>query len=119
MGWCRACGYEYREGIQVCPDCGRELEQATIAQEPAEETAAPGGEPVTVFVTSDEIEAELVRGLLESSGIEVWMRTDNMRSVYPGPARFPHEQISLIVQAERSDEARAVIEQAKRDGGRE
>lgn len=39
MGWCPNCKYEYREGIEVCSDCGAKLvdDLSLISEEPKEE----------------------------------------------------------------------------------
>lgn len=39
MGWCPICKYEYREGIEVCSDCGAKLvdDLSLISEEPKEE----------------------------------------------------------------------------------
>ena len=68
-------------------------------------------ELVAVFDTSDEAEALVVQGLLESNGIES-LRTnrDAPQDVLPGVGG-----VMLRVRASDADEARAIIE-AQRNG---
>jgi hypothetical protein len=64
------------------------------------------GELVTVFDTEQETEAQVVRGLLESTGIEVQFTSRELQQdVFPGTAG------TLIrVRPDQADEARQVIE---------
>jgi hypothetical protein len=63
------------------------------------------GELVTVFDTEQETEAQVVRGLLESSGIEVqYTSRELQQDVFPGTAGS-----LLRVRPDQADEARQVI----------
>jgi hypothetical protein len=64
------------------------------------------GQLVTVFDTEQETEAQVVRGLLESAGIEVQFTSRELQQdVFPGTAG------TLIrVRPDQADEARQVIE---------
>lgn len=60
----------------------------------------------TVFDTSDEAEAWVVQGLLESSGIEsVLVNIDAPQDVLPGVGG-----VTIQVRPSQADEARAIIE---------
>jgi hypothetical protein len=64
------------------------------------------GELVTVFDTEQETEAQVVRGLLESAGIEVqYTSRELQQDVFPGTAGS-----LLRVRPDQADEARQVIE---------
>jgi hypothetical protein len=63
------------------------------------------GELVTVFDTEQETEAQVVRALLESSGIEVqYTSRELQQDVFPGTAGS-----LLRVRPDQADEARQVI----------
>jgi hypothetical protein len=64
------------------------------------------GELVTVFDTEQETEAQVVRGLLESAGIEVqYTSRELQQDVFPGTAGS-----LLRVRPDQAEEARQVIE---------
>ena len=65
--FCPSCRDEYREGFTHCADCGAELVEE-LPPEPAEPRIGP--ELVEVFEAHGHMQAEMVRGVLEASGIE-------------------------------------------------
>ena len=65
MPWCPKCKTEYREGFQVCADCGSEL----VAEQPIEERKVPQWEAAGVDIpgmeaasSSEEEAAEEIQG---------------------------------------------------------
>ena len=73
------------------------------------------GDLVRVFDTSEESEALVVRGLLESAGIEaVITGTDAPQDVLPGVGG-----VWVRVSAEKADEARQVIADFQTSGDAE
>ncbi|MFH1538630.1 MAG: DUF2007 domain-containing protein [bacterium] len=68
-----------------------------------------GGEPVCVYSTQDVVEAEIIKGLLTSSGIPCRVQHDSVGSAYLHLLSVTHD-IHLLVPAERAEEARALID---------
>jgi hypothetical protein len=69
-----------------------------------------------VFTTNNDSEALVVRGLLESNGIEVYMKTPEAPiQVFPSNAT-DLGRVRLLVRAERADEARRVIDESEFEG---
>jgi ribonuclease-3 len=64
--------------------------------------------PVTVFRTHSDIEAWVVRGLLDAHGIHTMMSADTPRSIFPVAVSGLGE-VSLVVRADDADEAARVI----------
>lgn len=82
---------------------------------PETQREEPRGEPnealVEVFESEQESEAMVVRGLLESAGIEV------LQSSFDAPQEIlPVGGVSLRVREEQADEARAIIQEYQRNG---
>jgi putative signal transducing protein len=113
--WCPSCGAEYRPGFTHCPDCGVDL----VAERPPEPEPAAGvvagivdpdlgPSPVEVFV-GPVIEAELMRAVLEGSGIACAASGSGMQGAYPG--LFPHR---IAVAGEDAERALEVIAAARR-----
>jgi hypothetical protein len=65
MPFCPTCGYEYRPGVHICPDCGASL-VATLPDEPAQVSDEP---LVAVYQAPDEFTSRLVVDMLEAAGI--------------------------------------------------
>jgi ribonuclease-3 len=72
-------------------------------------TANPS-DPVIVFRTASDIEAWVVRGLLDAHGIHTMMSADTPRSIFPVAVSGLGE-VSLVVRADDADEARQVIDE--------
>ena len=74
--------------------------------------AAPGGELVEIFDTQQESEAMVVRGLLESAGIEALMSSlDAPQDVLPGVGG-----VIIRVPAGQAEEARRMIREYRATG---
>jgi ribonuclease-3 len=71
-------------------------------------------EPVVVFRTLSQIEAAVVRGLLDAHGIPAFIVSGGPRSVFPVSVSRLGE-LRVTVPGDHADEARAVIEDYRQD----
>ena len=102
--FCPECSAEYRDGFARCSDCNVPL---VSALPPEEMDANIGSEEATVFVTRDLVEAETVKELLESSGIEAYLSGES--SPLPG---VPGE-VRLIVNQQQAEMAHEILEETQ------
>ena len=112
MPFCPVCKVEYREGFAKCSDCGVDL----VSELPAEpENSFTDQEMAPVFSASNRVEADIVKGILESVGIHalfkaggVWRPGTEIASAVDYGAVF--------VLVSQVDEAKSAIEQALEAG---
>jgi hypothetical protein len=64
---------------------------------------------VKVGSVSGKIEAEIVRGLLEASGIKVWLVHEAAATIY-GLGVGPLAVVDLMVPADQAEEAAEILE---------
>ncbi len=72
MPFCPVCKYEYKPGVEVCPDCGAKL----VAElKPERESGADDDvKSVLLLKTDNYLKAELVTGALDEAGISYWAK---------------------------------------------
>jgi len=110
MPFCPKCKYEYREGITRCPDCDLPL-KAHLREEPEPEPMED--EWVDLGSVSDVTEANVVKGVLEASGIPVWLKSDASVSSLPVLQRVgPISEVVICVPESRVEEANKVLREA-------
>jgi hypothetical protein len=111
MPFCPECGFEYVEGTLSCPDC----EEPLVAERPSDELALEDQELANVYSAGDAVEAQIIKGVLEASGIPVVVRShvDDLE-VYMGPNA--RGGLVLAVPASKSDEAKEAVRLALEDG---
>ncbi|MDQ4024832.1 MAG: DUF2007 domain-containing protein, partial [Actinomycetota bacterium] len=100
--------------FEICADCGVYLVHEVPPEPgPAEPEPEPslGPDPVAVFSSAREMDAELVRGMLASCGIatRVWSSGLDARTGHGalGSSAFPHR---VMVRRDDAEAARALIE---------
>jgi len=71
--FCPNCKYEYKEGIKKCPDCGADLVDAL---EEEEDGGMPDAEVAELCEVKDEIESDVIRGMLMDKGIHSFLRSN-------------------------------------------
>lgn len=69
-----------------------------------------GADWKVVFTTSDQVEAEVVRGLLETSGIDVIVVRRGLKALEPFLGATAAGTLELKVPPDRADEAIALLE---------
>ena len=79
--------------------------------------AAPtGNEPVCVLETSHPLEAEVLKGVLETHGFPVMIQRDSARDAYPVTVG-DMATCRILVPANLADNALAVLSATPRDAG--
>lgn len=104
---CPDCGYEYREGIERCPDCGARLVEHVPP--PAAEPQAP--EPpefVEVYQAANRDHAESIRVELEKARIPCCVFLDRPRGVL-ADALLPRIMVPRDIAEARGEEIRQRI----------
>ena len=75
MAFCPECRSEYLEGTETCEDCGVDLVAQLV--KPGPDTR--DGALVEVWYTHGEMDAQLIRSLLESNGISSMFSGESLR----------------------------------------
>jgi ribosomal protein L32 len=119
MPFCPTCRQEYVEGVLACSDCdvalvpvlpplspdqGPELE----AGEARGEEGDAGAEPVEVWRSHGEIETQVLRGLLESHGIETMLSGEALRITH-GFTMDGLAEVRILVRARDAERAREIL----------
>ena len=117
MPYCPNCRSEYREGIVKCVDCGAALVPGSPP--PVEEPEPSNEELVPIYRAGDEVEAKIVRAVLEEAGIPV-LETGGLTHAVgyvltTGP--FAAKSISIFVPASRAEDAKLALEKARAADG--
>ena len=105
MPYCPNCCFEFNEGIQMCADCGTDLV-----------SELPPGEGVEyvdwkiVESVSSELLGNILKGVLESGGIEAVLRSHEMPSVGSVQGDFSPDWGDILVHPEDFRSARNLIE---------
>jgi len=119
MPFCPKCKYEYVGGTVSCRDC----EEPLVAELPSEEAAGEAAgsrqlgeeELANVFSAARPLEAQIIKGVLESSGIPVVVRPDvGEMEVYMGSNA--RGGLVLAVPASKRLEAEEAVRLALEDG---
>ena len=100
MAFCPNCEAEYREGINICPDCSLELVAELTPQNKIHDTGE--GEPVPLQSFKTGAEAEMVRELLDQNGIRSFVEGGDFAVI---PSSFSQE---VVVMVDERDLDRAV-----------
>jgi hypothetical protein len=99
--FCPQCKAEYRREFTRCSDCDVPL-VSTLPEEPETLEESDSGS-VEIFSAADTFEAETVKGLLETNGIEVFLSGGESVPGLPGA-------VSLFVKSEQAELADELIE---------
>lgn len=101
---CPECGAEYVDGIEQCVDC----EVPLALEADVRKAAGPSPEWRELMVVTDETEAELIRGYLESEGVPC-----NLESLvfHAEPFTFgPLSKVRIHVPSAEMERARKLLE---------
>jgi hypothetical protein len=115
MPFCPKCRFEYVEGTVSCSDCDGPLVAELPSEEVAETPVLEGEELANVYSAADPVEAQIIKAVLESSGIPVLVRSDvEDLEVYMGSNA--RGGLVLAVPASKRDEAEEAVRLALEDG---
>ena len=108
MPWCPKCKIEYREGFEICSDCGSALvdEYPEDIDKPDDPDTSEDWEHFMYLF--NETEADIVMGLLETAGIPVIKMYKGMgilHKVYTGKVAG----VDLYVPREKLDKAKELL----------
>ena len=104
MPYCPHCRIELEPAKIVCPRCGTSPvdELAPLPE------ADPDIELVRVYRAQGEVEAQMIRGLLESDGIESMLHGEAVRLTH-GLTLDGLAVVDIVVRREDSERASAII----------
>jgi hypothetical protein len=108
MPWCPKCKTEYREGFDICSDCGETLVSEYPADPNGAEEIEKDGDWEHFIYLFNETEADIVMGLLESADIPVIKMYKGMgilHKVYTGKV----SGVDLFVPKEKLEQAKELL----------
>lgn len=77
--FCPECGYEYRDGFTVCPDC----DVALSNEPPVSDDGPVYAEYVEVLDTFNPFDIAIIKSMLDAEGIEYYFIGENFGGIYP------------------------------------
>ncbi len=112
MPSCPNCHWEYVDGTENCSDCGAELvDELEIEKFPDDlETAE-------CYIAEDEIEAEIVKGILHQNHIPCIMTSQYSHIVHPFSHIGASGEVGILVPTLMQEEALLIIKEYKAQQG--
>ncbi len=118
MPYCPKCGYEYKLGIEFCPDCGRKLvpklkdPEKEKTEREAVEFFEPDEEPrlKLLYVTRSTIYANFLKETLEKNKIPCLIKRESMGLV-PALVDQSLTDIRVYVREEDFEKSSEIKEQ--------
>jgi len=112
--FCPKCGYEYREGFTICPDCNAGLVHTPPADgQPHYIHTQPGrldyANFIEVMETPDYAFISFVRSLLDAEGLDTYLLGEHVSSIYPMSLGM-----RLMVRKDHAEEAMRIIDDVDR-----
>lgn len=111
MSYCPTCRQEYKEGMTTCADCKTDLVAGPAPAEPQRIAGSEEKWAVLMRVRTQET-AEIIRGLLESSGIECEIVGKAFVEI-PVPDVEAMARLEIWVPESFVDDARALLNEAR------
>lgn len=108
---CPKCGYEYEPWVEICPDCGEQLQVVEPRLRVIKGELDPQQDPRWTYATNvpNAIIGNLLKSQLEDAGIPVIMRRSNSVDI----AEFSHNDFvpqDLLVPLHQVREARRLLD---------
>lgn len=103
MAFCPNCRSEYVDAVTVCAECGVALVDALPSK-----TIDPNVELVQVYRAQGELDAQVVRSLLEANAIDCMLSGESVRLTH-GITVDGLAEVKILVRAEDAERARDVI----------
>jgi len=102
---CPQCGYEYREGMGSCPDCGCALKGAASYARPR-----LSKEPlVVIYEAPDELLSRAVKNVLEEAGMPVVEQVERTSWYDNVDLSMVGRYSRLLTLESRAEEARQIV----------
>lgn len=111
MPFCPKCKYEYREGIETCPDCDLRL-VSKLHKEPREPEVEEDI-PVKLMEVSEDYEANIIKATLRSSGIPVMVQSNGSSTTWQAHI-LSRGGVSIYVPGSKYEQAIRILEGASR-----
>lgn len=102
MPFCPECGYEYRQGFDMCTDC-----EAKLVDHLSEEHFE--GELVEIYTSYSYSEAGMVKEILHNDGIFAGISNEFVSTLY-GQAISEMSQVRVFVSDTDEKRARSLVE---------
>jgi hypothetical protein len=113
MPFCPHCKFEYRSGVERCPDCGGELLDAPPDSSTTPDRSAADFEQVRLCTLIGEIHAKLLQDALASQGIPSraqsgWRLETSLAGMHPPPLGAT-SAVSIAIFVNRPDLPSALV----------
>ena len=96
-----------------CGELERRIGARARAPRPADADASPMRDLIIILRTPSQIEADVIKGLLETHGIEVLVTSDLSRTAFP----FSSNELRLSVSEDEAERALQIIESHRDEVG--
>jgi hypothetical protein len=110
MPFCPSCKTEYVESVAICSDCGEVLVDALVIS-----AADPCVRLVDVYIAHGEVDAQLVRSILEANGIDCMLSGEAVRLTH-GLTIDGLAEVRIRVREDDAAHARDVLAASKNPG---
>ncbi len=109
MPFCPECKAEYLDEVTDCEDCGIPLVDSLIEMEEDTETVL-----VEIWCAPNEIEAQMVKALLEGNRIECVLSGESLRHTH-GITFDGLAEVRILVRADEARRAEEIVEEYQKN----